>query len=82
MAHAHSIDRFGKARIVGLLAPPLEGEDHTKDTDFSRKGIRACWAAGYGNAGRALADASWEADVDPIEGFYLHECRSATAPLG
>jgi hypothetical protein len=30
-------------------------------------------------ARRALADAPWEAAVDPIEGFYLHECRPATA---
>ncbi len=71
-----------RMHVVRLLAPPLEGEDHTKDIDFSRKGIRTRWAAGYGDARRVLADAPWEAEVDPIEGFYLHECRPATAPMG
>src|SRR6516162_1847852 len=45
----------------------------TKDVDFSRKGIRARWAAGYGDTRHVLADAPWEAEVDPVEGFYLHE---------
>ena len=71
-----------RMHVVRLLAPPLEGEDHTKDIDFSRKGIRCRWTAGYGDARLVLADAPWEAKVDPIEGFYLHECRPATAPMG
>ena len=71
-----------RMHVVRLLAPPLEGEDHTKDIDFSRKGIRCRWAAGYSDARRVLVDAPWEAEVDPIEGFYLHECRPATAPMG
>ncbi len=71
-----------RTHVVRLLAPPLEGDDHTKDIDFSRKGIRCRWAAGYKDARRVLADAPWEAEVDPIEGFYLHECRPATAPMG
>ncbi len=69
-----------RMHIVQLLAPALEGEDHT--TGFNREGIRARWAAGYGNARRALATAPWEAEVDPIDGIYLHEFRSATAPMG
>ena len=36
-----------RTHVVRLLAPPLEGDDHTKDIDFSRKGIRCRWAAGY-----------------------------------
>jgi NTE family protein len=71
-----------RMHVVRLLAPPLEGDDHTKDIDFSRKGIRCRWTAGYGDSRRVLADAAWEAEVDPIEGFYLHECRPATAPMG
>jgi NTE family protein len=71
-----------RMHVVRLLAPPLEGEDHTKDIDFSRKGIRCRWTAGYENARRVLADAPWDAKVDPIEGFYLHECRPATTPMG
>ena len=71
-----------RMHVVRLLASPLEGEDHTKDIDFSRKGIRGRWTAGYGDARRVLADAPWEPEVDPIEGFYLHECRPAIAPMG
>ncbi|WP_051953305.1 patatin-like phospholipase family protein [Methylocapsa aurea] len=71
-----------RMHVVRLLAPPLEGEDHTKDIDFSRKGIRARWAAGYDDARRVIEGAPWEAEVDPIEGFYLHECRPATEPMG
>jgi NTE family protein len=71
-----------RMHVVRLLAPALEGEDHTKDIDFSRKGIGCRWAAGYGDACRVLAEAPWEAKVDPVEGFYLHERRPATAPMG
>lgn len=71
-----------RMHVVRHLAPPLEGEDHTKDIDFSRKGIRCRWMAGYENARRVFADAPWDAKVDPIEGFYLHECRPATTPMG
>lgn len=70
-----------RMHVVRLIAPPLEGEDHTKDIDFSRKGVRARWAAGYGDMRRVLADAPWEGEVDPVEGFYLHECRPTTAPM-
>jgi NTE family protein len=70
-----------RMHVVRLIAPPLEGEDHMKDIDFSCEGIRCRWKAGYGDARRLLADAPWEAKVDPIEGFYLHECRPATAPM-
>ena len=58
-----------------LLAPRLEGEDHTKDIDFSPAGIRKRWEAGLADARKALKAAPWEAGVDPIEGFYLHEMR-------
>src|SRR5262249_29264167 len=62
-----------RMHVVRLLAPRLHGEDHTKDIDFSRDGIQRRWAAGLSDARRALKAAPWEADIDPIEGFYLHE---------
>jgi len=60
-------------RESNQLAPPLEGEDHSKDMDFSPAGIRARWDAGYADTQRVLARAPWTGDVDPLEGFILHE---------
>ena len=59
--------------VVRLLAPQISGEDHLKDIDFSRSGIKARWESGYRDAQKALAAEPWRADVDPREGFYLHE---------
>jgi NTE family protein len=59
--------------VIRLLAPSLEGENHTKDIDFSRQGIHARWQAGYANTRAVLARAPWEQPVDPLEGFVLHE---------
>jgi NTE family protein len=64
-----------RMHVVRLLAPRLDNEDHTKDIDFSRKGIKARWTAGYLDTQYILHKAPWKMDVDPIEGFYLHELR-------
>ena len=62
--------------VVRLLAPGLDNEDHTKDIDFSRAGIRARWEAGLADTRRALAARPWEAAApDPLEGVVLHELR-------
>lgn len=61
--------------VVRLLAPGLDNEDHTKDIDFSRAGIRARWEAGLEDTRRALERRPWEQEADPIEGFLLHELR-------
>jgi NTE family protein len=62
--------------VVRLLAPPLDGEDHTKDIDFSPAGIRRRRReAGYQDTRRVLATAPWAAEFDPIEGFILHEAQ-------
>ena len=65
-----------RMHVVRLLAPPIHGEDHTKDIDFSPDGIRARWDAGYTDTNRVLADRPWTRDFDPIEGFILHEARA------
>ena len=67
-----------RMHVVRLLAPRIDGEDHTKDIDFSRQGIRKRWEAGHADACRALEAAPWTADVDPIEDFYLHELKRET----
>ena len=65
-----------RMHVVRLLAPAIDGEDHTKDIDFSPSGIHARWAAGYDYTSRLLAKAPWEGEFDPIEGFILHEARA------
>ena len=67
-----------RMHVVRLLAPTIDGEDHTKDIDFSPSGIQTRWAAGYEDTRRLIAKAPWEGDFDPIEGFILHEARAGT----
>jgi len=68
--------------VVRLLAPGIDNEDHAKDIDFSRAGIRARWEAGLVDTRRALAARPWEQAGDPLEGFVLHELRRETMPTG
>ncbi|HWA63953.1 MAG TPA: patatin-like phospholipase family protein [Caulobacteraceae bacterium] len=65
-----------RMHVVRLLAPPLQGEDHAKDIDFSPEGIRSRWDAGYADTNRVLAQAPWTQQFDPIEGFILHEAAA------
>ncbi len=60
-------------QVVRLLAPPLEGEDVSKDIDFSRTGIQARRDAGYADTRKALALAPWTAPVDPMEGVVVYQ---------
>jgi NTE family protein len=59
--------------LVPLLAPRLENENHMRDIDFSPRGIGLRREAGYEAAMRALKQAPWQAEFDPIEGVILHE---------
>ena len=59
--------------VVQLLAPRFDNENHTKDIDFSRSGIRSRWEAGYAHTMRALERRAWEDECDPLEGVILHE---------
>jgi NTE family protein len=63
--------------VVRLLAPRLEGEDHTKDIDFTPAGIRARCEAGYRDTMDAVRAAPWTAPVDPLQGVHVHEHESA-----
>ena len=62
-----------RMHVIRLLAPVLDYEDHSKDIDFSPEGIRARWDAGYADTLRMLEAAPWRDDIDPLEGFVLHE---------
>ncbi len=59
--------------IARLVAPKLDGEDHTKDIDFTPAGIRARWQAGYDDARRMVERAPWRAPVDPMDGVVIHD---------
>ena len=59
--------------VVRLDAPTLDGEDHTKDIDFTREGIGMRWRAGYEDTRHMLHRAPWNTPVDPIEGVIIHE---------
>ncbi len=65
-----------RMHVVRLLAPPVSGEDQSKDIDFSAAGIRTRWSAGLADARQVLAERPWERDHDPLEGFILHEHMS------
>jgi NTE family protein len=59
--------------VAHLVAPRLEGEDHTKDIDFTPSGVSARRYAGYADTLRMIERAPWEAaSTDPIEGVIEH----------
>lgn len=62
--------------VVRLLAPPIDGEDHSKDIDFSGRGIQHRWDSGYLDMSRVITERPWTIDVDPLEGFVLHESKA------
>ncbi|RAZ93077.1 patatin-like phospholipase family protein [Mesorhizobium hawassense] len=61
--------------LVRLLSPRLDGEDHTKDIDFTRAGIRTRWQAGYEHGKRVLTEKPWECEVDMLQGIVIHESQ-------
>ena len=61
-----------RMHIVQLLAPRFDNENHTKDVDFSPSGIRMRCEAGYKATVRALNEAAWLGEFDPLEGVILH----------
>jgi NTE family protein len=70
---------FTQMHIVRLLAPRLDAESHIKDVDFSPSGIRMRRDAGHAATLRALTQAPWQHDVDPLEGVFLYEPKLQAA---
>ena len=64
-----------RMHVVRLVAPPVAGEDQFKDIDFSPSGIAERWQAGYRDTTAVLKLQPWQAPVDPLEGFILHEAE-------
>jgi NTE family protein len=58
--------------VAHLLAPRLEGEDHTKDIDFTPAGVKARREAGYADTRRMIERSPWREPTDPIEGVVEH----------
>ena len=58
--------------VAHLLAPRLEGEDHTKDIDFTHAGVKARREAGYADTMKMIGRAPWRSPTDPIEGVVEH----------
>jgi len=59
--------------VARLVAPRIDGEDHTKDIDFTPSGIRERWRAGYEDTKRMLEAAPWRTEVDAVEGVIMHD---------
>jgi len=59
--------------LVRLLSPRLDGEDHTKDIDFTRAGIESRWKAGYDHARKVLAAKPWQQQADMLAGIVIHD---------
>jgi NTE family protein len=62
-----------RMHVVRLLAPQLDRENHTKDVDFSQRGIAARWDAGYQHTQSVLERMPWSGEFDPLSGVVLHE---------
>ncbi len=58
--------------VAHLHAPRLDGEDHTKDIDFTAAGVRARREAGHADTLRMIERAPWREAADPIEGVIEH----------
>ena len=59
--------------VMRLQAPLLDGEDHTKDIDFTPTGVRARWQAGYADTLRMIDRKPWTQAVDPMDGVVVHQ---------
>jgi len=68
-----------RMHVIRLLAPQIDGEDHTKDIDFSPHGISERWRAGYEHTCKTIELGQWREPVDPLEGFVLHESMAGEA---
>lgn len=66
--------------VAWLMAPKLDGEDYTKDIDFSTTGIRTRWQAGHDDTKRMLDRAPWNQPIGPTDSILIHEDPRQTMP--
>ncbi len=62
--------------VARLLAPTIPAEDHLKDIDFSRGGIRLRREAGYRDTNVMLEKSPWRTNNNLNDGVILHEVRN------
>jgi NTE family protein len=75
-AHMRKLCAWGCGTTMHLMrlhAPRLDGEDGSKDIDFSRMGIEARARAGREDAHRMIEEAAWTDPVDPSDGVVIHD---------
>ncbi len=83
-ADVRAMAAFGcktRMHVVRLLAPRLKNEDHTKDVDFSPRGIQMRWQAGLADMRATLAAKPWNLPHDADEGFVLHDSAKNSLAL-
>ena len=66
--------------VAWLMAPKLDGEDYTKDIDFTPAGIRARWQAGHADTRRMLDRAPWNKPAGATESILIHEDAGHLTP--
>jgi len=74
-AHVKELASWGCSttmHVAHLLAPRVDGEDHTKDIDFTASGVRSRREAGYADTRSMIERSPWRAPTDPIEGVIEH----------
>ncbi|HSI61259.1 MAG TPA: patatin-like phospholipase family protein [Ideonella sp.] len=74
-AHCQELASWGcgtTMHVAHLVAPRLDGEDQTKDIDFTAAGVRARREAGHADTLRMIERSPWRAPTDPIEGVIEH----------
>ncbi len=59
--------------LVRLYAPRVQGEDQSKDFDFTTQGIKARWQAGYEHTREMLKGSPWKHPADPMQGIHFHD---------
>lgn len=68
-----------RMHVVRLLAPQFDRDTHTKDADFSPRGIKHRWEAGYAHTASTLARKPWAGEFDSNEAVILHEHMETVA---
>ena len=66
--------------VAWLMAPKLDGEDYTKDIDFTADGIRLRWQAGYADTRRMIERAPWNAPTEATDSIVIHEDPAQAMP--